>query len=402
MIVYHIHNHTDAGLMQRLNHFLHFPDTYLPVERIGCIGSLRHIVLHRVISPVKRFRIIFRHTAKIENRKQMHMRNAKRFQVIEPRRMNPVAVQRRAFFRKRQKLSTVFIRNTAMRITRKIFHMKLIHTTILRPDFRSFILLPACRIRLCKIHHHAPLRINTGSHAVRICRIKDTIRVQDMIRIIRSIPGSLHCTAPDTLFAACHRKRSYFSVPVLPAAAAGKQLQRNLHRCRRPELPFCHKLFILFRHLPVFIAFPALFYRNTEVIPFIRKVFHKFFRFKKAFPLRRRSFHHRIHLLSLHFFVNPQNLSDTPRLRIAALRHHRRRTIINLRQMKQASFLHPARKTVQSAAHFLFSLLREIVQHRTEIRPKRKSPDCPLMICPVTLRLASADPWMKCRILHLQ
>ena len=210
-----------------------------------------------------------------------------------------------------------------------------------------------------------------------------------MIRIIRSIPRSLHCTAPDTLFAARHRNRGYFSVPVLTAAAAGKQFQRNLHCCRRPKLPFCHKLFILF-------------HRDTEVIPFIRKVFHKFFRFKKAFPLRRRSFHHRIHLLSLHFFVNPQNLSDTPRLRIAALRHHRRRTIINLRQMKQASFLHPARKTVQSAAHFLFSLLREIVQHRTEIRPKRKSPDCPLMICPVTLRLTSADPWMKRRILHLQ
>ena len=223
-----------------------------------------------------------------------------------------------------------------------------------------------------------------------------------MIRIIRSIPRSLHCTAPDTLFAARHRNRGYFSVPALTAAAAGKQFQRNLHCCRRPELPFCHKLFILFRHLPVSITFPALLHRDTEVIPFIRKVFHKFFRFKKAFPLRRRSFHHRIHLLSLYFFVNSQNLSDTPRLRIAALRHHRRRTIINLRQMKQASFLHPARKTLQSAMHFLFSLLREIVQHRAEIRPKWKSPDCPLMICPVTLRLTSADPWMKRRILHLQ
>ena len=175
MIVYHIHNHTDAGFMQCLNHFLHFPDTYLSVERIGCIGSLRHIVLHRVVAPVERFRIVFRHTSEIENRKQMHMRNAKRLQIIEPCRMNSVSVQRRAFFRKRQKLSTVFIRNTGMRITRKIFHMKLIHTTILRPDFRSFILLPACRVRLCKIHHHAPLRINTGSYAVRIDRIKNAI-----------------------------------------------------------------------------------------------------------------------------------------------------------------------------------------------------------------------------------
>ena len=109
MIVYHIHNHADAGLMQRLNHFLHFPDTYLAVERIGCIGALRHIVLYRVIAPVERFRIVFRHTAEIKNRKEMHMRNAKRFQVIEPGRMNPVAVQRRAFFRKGQKLSTVLI-----------------------------------------------------------------------------------------------------------------------------------------------------------------------------------------------------------------------------------------------------------------------------------------------------
>ena len=175
MIVYHIHNHADAGLMQRLNHFLHFPDTYLAVERIGCIRALRHIVLYRVITPVECFRIVFRHTAEIKNRKEMHMRNAKRFQVIEPGRMNPVAVQRCAFFRKGQKLSTVLIRNTGMRITRKILHMKLIHATVLRPDFRPFILLPAHRVRLCKIYYHTPLRINTGSHAIRICRIKNAI-----------------------------------------------------------------------------------------------------------------------------------------------------------------------------------------------------------------------------------
>ena len=116
MIVYHIHNHADAGFMQCLNHFLHFPDTYLSVERIGCIGSLRHIVLHRVVAPVERFRIVFRHTSEIENRKQMHMRNAKRLQIIEPCRMNSVSIQRCAFFRKCQKLSTVLIRNTGIRI----------------------------------------------------------------------------------------------------------------------------------------------------------------------------------------------------------------------------------------------------------------------------------------------
>ena len=175
VIVDHIHNHADSRFMECLHHLLHLADAHLAMEWIGRIRALRHIVLYRIIAPVERFRIVFRHTSEIENRKQMHMRNTKRLQIIEPRRMNSVSIQRCAFFRKGQKLSTVLIRNTGMRITRKILHMKLIHATVLRPDFRPFILLPAHRVRLCKIYYHTPLRINTGSHAIRICRIKNAI-----------------------------------------------------------------------------------------------------------------------------------------------------------------------------------------------------------------------------------
>ena len=34
VIVYHIHDHSDALPVKSRNHFFHFPDTHLPMERI--------------------------------------------------------------------------------------------------------------------------------------------------------------------------------------------------------------------------------------------------------------------------------------------------------------------------------------------------------------------------------
>ena len=52
MVVHHIHNNTDSGVVQSLNHLFHFAHPALGVGGIGGVGAFRGVVVLRVISPV--------------------------------------------------------------------------------------------------------------------------------------------------------------------------------------------------------------------------------------------------------------------------------------------------------------------------------------------------------------
>ena len=52
MVVHHIEDDADACLMERLYHLLELADTSHGVIWIGAVGSIRHIIVHRVIAPI--------------------------------------------------------------------------------------------------------------------------------------------------------------------------------------------------------------------------------------------------------------------------------------------------------------------------------------------------------------
>ncbi len=85
MVVNHVHNNADAVCVQGFYHLLHFFYPHFPVCRVGGVGAFRHIVIDRVIAPVKLFGvdIALVHGTEIIDRKQMHMGNAKFFDMVK-------------------------------------------------------------------------------------------------------------------------------------------------------------------------------------------------------------------------------------------------------------------------------------------------------------------------------
>ncbi|MNJ33380.1 hypothetical protein D3C77_280650 [compost metagenome] len=84
MIVYDIHHHADAFVMQALNHFLEFADSRRRIARITGISSFRHIVVLWIVSPIvfrgSGSRVVHRQLVdrlKIIGRQQMQVRDSK-------------------------------------------------------------------------------------------------------------------------------------------------------------------------------------------------------------------------------------------------------------------------------------------------------------------------------------
>ena len=53
MIIYNIQDHSKTAGVQRLYHFLHFPDTDFSMPGVCSIGTFRDIIVYRIIPPVK-------------------------------------------------------------------------------------------------------------------------------------------------------------------------------------------------------------------------------------------------------------------------------------------------------------------------------------------------------------
>ena len=170
MIIHHIHDHAEAVGMKRLYHFLHLADAHLSAGRIRGIGSFRHIVIHRVISPVKlRVFPLFIYGTVIIGRHDLHMGDTQIFHIPEPCGMDPVAVQRRIRTGKRLIFPAVSFREAAGRIPGKLFYVEFVDDLLPGP-LRRPVIRPAFRIRPGKIHRHAPLPVQPAGLCPRVGR----------------------------------------------------------------------------------------------------------------------------------------------------------------------------------------------------------------------------------------
>ena len=96
VIVDHIHNHFDAGIMQRLHHLLDLADAHGPVIRIRGVRSFRNVVIDGIVTPVVSAADRFVDGTEIVDRHQLHRGNAKLFEIRQSRRKIRMTVQRRS------------------------------------------------------------------------------------------------------------------------------------------------------------------------------------------------------------------------------------------------------------------------------------------------------------------
>ena len=93
VVIYHIHNHPETVLMQRLDGFFQFPDAYLSMVGIGRVASFRNIVVNRIVAPVILLvTAAFVHGTIIVNRHQLDVGHAQPFHIIQTGGVDPVVV----------------------------------------------------------------------------------------------------------------------------------------------------------------------------------------------------------------------------------------------------------------------------------------------------------------------
>ena len=199
MIVNHIHNHTKTISVKGLDHFLKFPDTHFPVLRVCGIGPLRHIVIHRIIAPVKICFTFFIYRAVIICRHDLHMGNPKLFQIIKSGRMHTVSVKCGMLFGKGSVFSTVFLFKTTGSIPGKLLYMKLIDH-IFRGRLRSFILIPVLWICFLQIADHAADPVYPTCPCIRISGNCFFAVKCEFIIIVNSVEAFPSAVCPDTFF----------------------------------------------------------------------------------------------------------------------------------------------------------------------------------------------------------
>ncbi len=163
MIVNHIHDNPYTVLMQGLNHLLALPYPDYAVIRIRGIRALRHIIIHRVIAPVKlSFVSGFIYRAVVKKRKQMHMGDTQSFQIFHTGGISSA----RPFHGKSLIFPSVLPGDTALRIIGKILDMQFIDNP-LPAILRCPVRFKSRRVGSGQIDYHASAAI-----AVTACRIR--------------------------------------------------------------------------------------------------------------------------------------------------------------------------------------------------------------------------------------
>ena len=52
MVVHHVHDHADPGLLESIDHFFHLNDASARIKRVTGIRTFRNIIIDRIIAPV--------------------------------------------------------------------------------------------------------------------------------------------------------------------------------------------------------------------------------------------------------------------------------------------------------------------------------------------------------------
>ena len=166
MVVDHVHDHPKTVFVQRLNHLLAFPDPHCSIRHIRGVRSFRHVKVKRVISPVVLVPVSrFVHGSIIKKRKQMHIGDTQLFQIFHAGRIALSGF----FYSKGFVFAAVHFRYAAVLIIGKVLDVKLVDDLFpfhrRRPVFRETF-----RIRLAKIHYHAPASIAVTADGIGIRR----------------------------------------------------------------------------------------------------------------------------------------------------------------------------------------------------------------------------------------
>ncbi len=204
VIVHHIHNNPYARPVQGLDHLLALPDAHRPVMYVRSIRTLRHIVIHRVIAPVKLLFVpLLVQPAIVKKRQQMHMGDAQLFQIGHTGGIFPIPCRFPRLQGKRLIFSAVSLGNPTVRIMGKIFDMKFIDNIFYGPHGKALLLKPL-RIGPLQIYRHTAVAVAAAAYGVGIRRPQELPVRPNAVVIIITVIVSLQTPMPDSLLNLLH------------------------------------------------------------------------------------------------------------------------------------------------------------------------------------------------------
>ena len=148
VVIHHIENHGNTGIVERLHHLLKFAHTHFRLKGIGRIGAFGHVVVERVVAPIelRAFEVFFIHRSIVERREQVNSRDAQILQVLNRPRL-----------RERQEFARIASLLTAHR---KIAVMGFIHNDVGGSVTQRLIFFPTFGISGSEVDYGGALAIH--------------------------------------------------------------------------------------------------------------------------------------------------------------------------------------------------------------------------------------------------
>ena len=229
VVVNHIHDHTDAGLVQGLDHLLVFPDADFTVVRIGGVAAFGHVIVFGIVTPVELIGGIgLVHSRVVVNRQQMHVGDAQFLQIVHTDALAVFVYK--AGFGECQILAFV---GRGRDLVGEVPDMNFPDNCLgVVPDgILQRIVSPAFRIGLAQIHNHTPVAVDTGGLGIGVHCFLGTHSGGDGIGVISAVTAVFRMR-PDTLFTQDHVHRFIG----IHAIACFKQIQNDPGRGGGPDL----------------------------------------------------------------------------------------------------------------------------------------------------------------------
>ena len=207
VVVHHIHHHTQAGIVNALDHFLGFLDAGCRVSSIRRVRTLRNVVVLRVVTPVvvgivQCLRLI--DGCVVEEWLQLNMSDTQLLQVVNTGRLASSILRTR--LHEAQISSALGLIHTRGWGLSEVANMGFSDDGIAIPTFKGRHALKASNILLVVSQHHRAVTIHRGSGSVRVFRLVGRAVSKVNCVIISSVLHIAgHSDAPHALVTTNHR-----------------------------------------------------------------------------------------------------------------------------------------------------------------------------------------------------
>ena len=234
MIVNHIEDHAEAGLVKRLDHLLEFLDTGNRIVWVCRIRTLDSIVVVWIISPV--ILIVLQtcliHSDEVCRREKLDICHSDFLEVVDT---GSKAVRILRAFLCKSKILTLVVHSRSL-MDREVPVMHLINDDVRRLDERTLVLSPTLRISLCPIDHSATSSVHShGLCRDTLCFLKPLSVSLDLECVESTFHVLFHCRFPKSVLAKLH-------VHCLEGSLIGSRMikpQSGSIRIRSPNCKFC-------------------------------------------------------------------------------------------------------------------------------------------------------------------